>query len=139
MTEANTKSGKFQEKSTDPGFLVAKGKFSGETEEERRNAEITHAKKLASAIFMAMSNHGYAKIRAVGRNASYSAIKAIIIASGYCTPKGIHLVWEACFNEGNLGVLREKNHVSTVTAILFTLHDHKEWLKDKETSDGKSD
>lgn len=140
----------FREKESDPGFLVAKGKFrssieeegpkDGETQEsygrrvheEQRNLERNHVKNLASAIFMAMSNCGYANIRAVGRNATYNAIKAIAVAKSYCAPKGIELCWDVSFDEGNLGALRNKNHVSTVTAMLFSLKGFREWAEEQE-------
>lgn len=117
----------FKSKSEDPGFLVVKGRFSGETEDERKRQEKVHIKKLARAIFMAMTNHGYATVRAVGRNATYNATKAIAITSGYCKPKGIDICFEVSFDEGNLGPIRDEKHVSTVTALVFTLKGFKQW------------
>jgi stage V sporulation protein SpoVS len=141
----------FREKESDPGFLVAKGKFNSQIEkqgpqqgetpdlfqrrvyDDQRALERAHVKNLASAIFMAMSNCGYANIRAVGRNATYNAIKAIAIAKSYCAPKGIELCWDVSFDEGNLGALRNKNHVSSVTAMLFSLKGYREWVEEGES------
>lgn len=126
----------FKEKESDPGFLVAKGKFNPRHEnDDVREAEKAHVKSLASAIFMAMSNCGYANIRAVGRNATYNAIKAIAIAKSYCAPKGIELCWDVSFDEGNLGALRNQNHVSTVTAMLFSLKGYRDWVEAPPTSE----
>lgn len=116
-------------KSDDPGFLVAKGRFRGKNEDEIRQNERDHVKSLASAIFMAMTNHGYANIRSVGRNAAYNANKAIAIASGHCKIKGIDVCYEVVFDEGNLGPIRNNDHVKTVTALLFKLKGFREWQK----------
>jgi len=129
MTEEKTK----QSKTTfgqvdDPGFLVAKGRFYG-ADDERKEAEKTHVHKLSSAIFMALSNHGYAKIRAVGARAVYNANKAIAEASSHCAPKGIELVWKVAFDEGNIGELRDPSHVSNVTAMVFDVRDYKDWAQ----------
>jgi len=59
-------------------------------------------------------------------------LNTIAIASGYCKPKGIDLCFEVSFDEGNLGKLRKSDHVSSVTAMVFNLKDHKEWLDDKK-------
>lgn len=143
------RSSTFQEKGSDPGFLVAKGKFRSKAEEEgilegestadyegrihdeQRLLERNHVKNLASAIFMAMSNCGYANVRAVGRNATYNAIKAIAVAKSYCAPKGIEICWDVSFDEGNLGALRNKAHVPGVTAMLFSLKGFREWAEEE--------
>lgn len=117
----------FRDFKDDPGFLVAKGRFSGETEEEKKKAERSHVKKLASAVFMALTNHGYATIRAVGPFANYNAVKAYIIATGYCAPKGIDLCFTVSFDEGNLGPRRDKNHVDNVVATVYSIKGYKEW------------
>lgn len=98
-----------------------------EIDKDRRASEREHVKSLASAIFMAMSRCGYAKVRAVGRNANYNAVKSIAIASGYCKTKGIDVCFEVSFDEGNLGALRKQNHVQTVTAMVYNLKGYKEW------------
>ena len=116
----------FRDSNSDPGFLVAKGRFHG-SESERKSAEKTHVKKLANAIFRAMTNHGYASIRAVGPFANYNALKAITISAGHCAPKGIELCWTSAFEEGNLGNLRQAGHVDTVTAMLYSVKGYKEW------------
>lgn len=145
------RSSSFKEKDGDPGFLVAKGRFAAPSEaelkklmksgvktndpripelkrqidDERRQLEKKHVKDLASATFMAISNHGYATIRCIGRNASYNAIKAMTIANGYCATKGIRLTFTPSFDQGNLGMLRNEQHVDNVTAIIFTLEGYK--------------
>ena len=121
----------FRDGTNDPGFLVAKGRFKGATESDRKLAEKTHVKKLASAVFMALRRHGYANVRAVGPFANYNAVKALAIATGYCAPKGIDLCFSPSFNEGNLGALRDESHVETVTAILYSVKGFKEWSSSK--------
>ena len=121
----------FRSKSSDPGFLVAKGKVSGETDEERHAARTVHVKGLATAIYKAMSHHGYATIRAIGESASYNAVKSIAIASGLCKPQGLDLCFEVSFDEGNIGSLRKPGHVEKVTAIVFSLKGYKEWAEDR--------
>ncbi len=116
---------------SDPGFLVAKGRFAGRTDEERKSAEKEHVKKLASAVFMALRRHGYAKIRAVGPFANYNAVKALTIAMGYCAPKGIDICFTPSFDEGNMGELRDARHVESVTAILYSVKGFKEWSNGK--------
>lgn len=103
-----------------------------EIEVAQHDAEKHHVKSLATAIFMALSNHGNAVIRAVGRNATYNAVKAITIASGYCKPKGIDMCFEVSFDEGNIGVLRNKGHVKSVTAMLFRLKGYHDWVSSRE-------
>ncbi len=155
MNDAETKSpsrpSSFKEKEGDPGFLVAKGRFVAPSEsdlktlmrssvattdpripdlkrkidDERRHLEKKHVKDLASAVFMAVSNHGYATIRCIGRNANYNAIKAMSIANGYCATKGIRLTFTPSFDQGNIGALRSHQHVDNVTAIIFTLEGYK--------------
>ena len=154
MDEVNTpanRSSSFKEKEGDPGFLVAKGRFTTPSERElqalvhsgvktddprifdlkkhvdseRRVLEKKHVKDLASAIYMAVSNHGYATIRCIGRNAAYNANKAIAVATGYCATKGIKLTFGLSFDEGNLGMLRHEGHVENVTALVFTLEGYK--------------
>jgi stage V sporulation protein SpoVS len=154
MSKVETKiprSSSFKEKEGDPGFLVAKGRFLAPSEnelkqllkgevktndpripelkrkidDERHQLEKRHVKDLASAVFMAISNHGYATIRCIGRNANYNAIKAMTIANGYCVTKGIRLTFTPSFDQGNLGMLRNEQHVANVTAIIFTLEGYK--------------
>ncbi len=122
----------FISKRSDPGFLVAKGRFKGETDEERRAARTLHVKGLATAIFKAMSHHGYATIRSIGEAASYNAVKSIAIASGSCKSQGLDLCFEVSFDEGNLGSLRKPGHVEKVTAIVFSLKGYKEWAEDRK-------
>jgi len=105
---------------------------------DRRYLEKDHVKSLANAIFMAMSNNGYANIRAVGRNANYNAIKAIAISEGYCKTKGIDICFDICFDEGNLGELRSQHHVKTVTAMMFRLKNYREWVDIKKRKKNES-
>ena len=122
-------------KSDDPGFLVAKGRFRGKNDDDIRQHEREHVKSLASAIFMAMTNHGYANIRSVGRNAAYNANKAIAIASGHCKVKGIDVCYEIVFDEGNLGPIRNNDHVKSVTALLFKLKGFREWQNGDQSNE----
>ena len=156
--ETVRKPSSFQEKAGDPGFLVAKGRFHTAADKElkrlisegvatsdprlpalrknidseRRFAEKKHVKTLASAIFMAVSNHGYATIRCIGRNACYNASKAIAIATGYCATKGVNLQFGISFDEGNLGSLRQQQHVANVTALVFALEGHSKYVVEEE-------
>lgn len=107
--------------------------LDADIDRDRRELEKQHVKSLASAIFMAMSRCGYAKVRAVGRNANYNAVKSIAIASGYCKSRGIDICFEVSFDEGNLGALRKQNHVQAVTAMVYNLKGYKEW-RDGEDS-----
>jgi len=115
----------FKSREEDPGFLVAKGKFRGSTEDRSRE-EKNHRSKLSNAIYMAISNHGYAKVRAIGTGAIANAVRSITSATERCQKKGINLVWEYVIDRGNLGSLRDNEHVSDVTAYLFQIHDWKE-------------
>jgi len=156
------RSSSFKEREGDPGFLVAKGRFTAPSEgslkklmrasvsttdaripelkrkidDERRHLEKKHVKDLASAVFMAVSNHGYATIRCIGRNANYNAVKAMSIANGYCATKGIRLSFTPSFDQGNLGALRNEQHVDNVTAIVFTLEGYKMSDPDPDSASG---
>ncbi len=114
---------KFKDKEDDPGFLVAKGKFSGENQEERDTKARNHRSKLANAIFMAITNHGYATVRAIGTQAIANAVRAITTSSARCEKKGVKLYWESVFDKGNLGPMRDSSHVKDVTAFLFRIRD----------------
>lgn len=161
---STTKSGRsttFKEKESDPGFLVAKGRFvslfekdlqsllrSGvrtdddriitlkdKIDSERRDLEKKHVKELASAIFMAVMNHGYATIRCIGRNATYNACKAMAIARGNCYTKGVKLNFGPTFDEGNLGQLRNSSHVENVTALVFSVESFSDIKPDTENQE----
>lgn len=112
---------KFKDKEDDPGFLVAKGKFSGETQEERDTKARSHRSKLSNAIFMAITKHGYAAVRAIGTSAIANAVRSITTASVRCEKKGVKLYWESVFDKGNLGPMRDSSHVRDVTAFLFRI------------------
>ena len=115
----------FKPKDEDPGFLVAKGRFSG-SPEEKEKSEKDHRNKLSNAIFMAISNHGYATVRAIGTFAIANAVRAITVATERCRKKGIGLMWESVVDKGNLGRMRSENHVRDVTAYSFRIHEWKE-------------
>ncbi len=121
----------FKSRDEDPGFLVAKGRFSGSPEEKEKH-EKDHRSKLSNAIFMSISHHGYATIRAIGTFAIANAVRSITVATDRCRKKGIGLMWECVVDKGNLGALRSDGHVRDVTAYLFRIH---QW-KDSEKIDG---
>ena len=122
----------FKSRDEDPGFLVAKGRFPGSSEEKSRH-EKNHRSKLSNAIFMAISNHGYATVRAIGTFAIANAVRSITVATERCRKKGICLMWESIVEKGNLGPMRSDAHVRDVTAYLFRIH---EW-KDSEEKNGQ--
>lgn len=115
----------FKPKDEDPGFLVAKGRFPG-TAEEKSKHEKNHRSKLSNAIFMSISNHGYATVRAIGTFAIANAVRSITVASERCRKKGIGLMWESVVDKGNLGPMRADGHVRDVTAYLFRIHEWKD-------------
>lgn len=110
----------FKDIQNDPGFLVAKGRFPGNSV-EKMNQEKKHQKKLANAVFKSIINNGYANLRAVGSFAIANAVRAITLASIKSAKKGVVLYWDSVFEHGNLGPLRDSDHVKNVTAILFRL------------------
>lgn len=117
----------FKSQNEDPGFLVAKGKFSG-TQDEKDNKEKDHRNKLANAVYMAIVNHGYAHIRAIGTNAIANAVRAIVLASERCKKRDVSLMWECILEKGNLGPIREGGHVQNVVAYTFKI---KDWVEGK--------
>ena len=117
-----TKRDSFKTSKSDPGFLVAKGNFSGSSKKDRTQAQGLHIHKLSKAIVRAMENHGYAKVRSVGDAAMTNAIKAVQRAGEIClTDRDIRLYWEVSKQTGNIGELRGTGHVSNVGAMLFSL------------------
>jgi len=98
------------------GFLKVKGRF--ETPEDAKR----YVKKLASAAFMCLTNYGHCEMRCIGRDSVYNAIKAMIVANGYCAQRGAEIMFCPSFDEGNIGTL-QNNHVENVTAIKFTVKD----------------
>lgn len=121
----------FKSKDEDPGFLVAKGRF------DDKILEKTHVKKLAAAMFMAMSNHGYAKIRCIGARAQSNALKAYILAKGYCMQRGVEPCVDAYYEEGNLGPIRSEGHVSDVTAMVIELKGFRDFVEGQKTNPTK--
>lgn len=99
------------------GFLKVKGRFDSSDENKR------YVKKLASAAFMCLTNYGHCDMRCVGKDAVYNAVKAMIVANGYCAQRGAEIMFSPSFDEGNIGELRS-NHVENVTAIRFTVKDY---------------
>ena len=115
------------------GFLKVKGRFDSPEESKK------YVKKLASATFMCLRNVGHCEMRCVGRDSVYNAVKAMIVANGYCAQRGAEIMFSPSFDEGNIGELRE-NHVQNVTAIRFTVKDYNtsklaELEKDDEHAD----
>ena len=115
------------------GFLKVKGRFNSPEENK------AYIKKLASAAFMCLTNYGNCDMRCVGKDACYNAVKAMIVANGYCAQRGAEIMFSPSFDEGNIGELRE-NHVQNVTAIRFTVKDYNtsklaELEKDDEHAD----
>jgi len=99
------------------GFLKVKGRFNTPEDAKR------YVKKLASAAFMCLTNYGHCEMRCVGKDACYNAIKAMIVANGYCAQRGAEVMFSPSFDEGNIGSLRD-DHVQNVTAIKFTIKDY---------------
>ena len=113
---------KFKPNADDPGFLVAKGRFFGNDIKDRQSQEKDHRSKLSNAIYMALSNHGYAHVRAIGTNAIANAVRAIASTSERCQKNGgVSLMWEIAVDKGNLGPVREENHVQDVIAYSFRI------------------
>lgn len=120
----------FKSQEEDPGFLVAKGRSHAKDKEQRKIQEKNHRSKLANAIYMAITNHGYAHVRAIGTEAIANAIRSITSATERCHKKGISLMWDSVIDKGNLGQLRQSGHVQDVTAYSFRI---KHW---EEVNDG---
>lgn len=104
-------------KKDDTAFLVAKGKFQNFEHEKK------HVKNLAARVVNAMTDHGHVTVRSIGKNATYSALKAIEMASFTCGKNGLKLWWSIRREQGNLGPLRGSNHVSNVSAYVFHVQD----------------
>jgi len=98
------------------GFLKVKGRF------DKLEDNKFYVKKLASAVFMCLTNCGHCEMRCIGKDAVYNAIKAMIIANGYCAQRGAEIMFSPSFDEGNIGELKE-NHIANVTAIKFVIKD----------------
>jgi len=111
----------FKPANEDPGFLVAKGRFSSKNKDEREMQEKDHRSKLANAIYMAIINHGYAHVRAIGTGAIANAVRSITLATERCGKKGISLMWDSVMDKGNLGPMRHSGHVQDVTAYSFRI------------------
>lgn len=122
----------FKSQDEDPGFLVAKGRFPAKDKGERETQEKNHRSKLANAIYMAIINHGYAHVRAIGTRAIANAVRAITLATDRCRKKGISLMWDSVTDKGNLGPMRQSEHVQDVTAYSFRLKHWEEVEKNNE-------
>lgn len=131
--DANIKSSTFKNKNDDPGFLVAKGRFHGDSSEVRESKEKEHRDKLANAIYMAIKHHGYASVRAIGTRAIANAVRSITSASDKLRNQGVSLSWESIIEKGNLGPVREEGHVKNVSAYCFRVSD---WKNIQENNDG---
>lgn len=112
-----------------PVFLVAKGDFKADSPQERYEMEKTHRIKLGSAIYMAVSNHGDAVVRAIGSGAIANAVRAITIASSKFKANGVDLIWESSFDKGSMKPLTNKNQKIEVTAIVFSIRG---WVSEGE-------
>jgi stage V sporulation protein S len=73
---------------------------------------------VASAIAHALYDRREVKVRAVGASAVNQAVKAIIIASGYCAPRGIRPKIVPGFE--NI-----ESHDGIISAIVFFVTDDK--------------
>lgn len=105
------------EKQQHGGFLKVKGRF--DTPEETKR----YVKKLASAAFQCLTNYGHCEMRCVGKESVYNAVKAMIVANGYCAQRGAEIMFTPSFDEGNIGELKD-NQVENVTAIKFVVKDY---------------
>jgi len=132
MNELSESETSFKPQEEDPGFLVAKGRFSAKTSEERDTKEKDHRSKLANAIYMAIINHGYAHVRAIGTSAIANAVRAIALSTERCRKKGIALMWDTVIDKGNLGPMRQQSHVKDVTAYSFRITHWKKVEGDKD-------
>jgi len=121
MTKTTDPETAFKSQEEDPGFLVAKGRFLAKDKELRDAQEKDHRSKLANAIYMAIINHGYAHVRAIGTGAIANAVRSITLATDRCHKKGISLMWDSIVDKGNLGPIRQSEHVQDVTAYSFRL------------------
>lgn len=96
-------------------------KFNGQIEKDQSKLEKNHVRSLSSAVSMSLWKHGITKIRSCGRHATYNAVKAIAMVREGFLNKGLSVVSEIHFDEGNLGDLRSQNHVQSLTAIVFSV------------------
>lgn len=120
----------FTRTTKDPTLLVAKGRFYGETEEERSQAKSDHIFRLSNTVVTVMSKFGDVKVRAVGDQAIACAVKAISRASALCYRKSnVRLNWTIQRQRGNIGELRGSGHVKDVDATVFRLGN---FTKEKE-------
>jgi stage V sporulation protein SpoVS len=74
----------------DPALLKVNGSRGKDQDKE-------YVKKLANAVVQTFTKNGVAKLRCVGAAALNNADKAIIIASGEASKKGIELVEKKSF------------------------------------------
>ena len=111
----------FKDVTSDPAFLVAKGRFSG-NKLQKRNGREEHVDKLAKAILKVIANHGYAHVRSVGIYARLNAMDAIEQAATLCRLNtGLRLYNEVKRERGNIGELRDQDHIQDVDAWIFTV------------------
>ena len=76
---------------------------------------------------MAMYNHGYASVRAIGDRAIANASWALAKAQGYCAVKGIEPCFTVHEDHGNLGPMRDKTHVQSVKCLTYELKGFREF------------
>lgn len=80
--------------SDDITLLKVKGEGSFVDDQARKD----YVKNLASAITTVVNKHGSAKLKTVGASSLNNASKAIIIARGEASKKGVDLVVEPSFD-----------------------------------------
>ena len=76
-------------------------KVRGESGFQDDQARKDYVKSLASAIMTVVTKHGSAKVKTVGASSGNNAWKAIIIARGEASKKGINLVVEPSFDSAS--------------------------------------
>lgn len=74
----------------DPGLLLVRGK-NGENKQ--------YIKQLANAVVIVVGKYGYANLKCVGASAINNALKAVTIASGEATKRGVDLWIKPSFQE----------------------------------------
>lgn len=92
-----TDDGKVSKKEeVDPALLKVNGSRGKEVDK-------AYVKKLANAILQTFSKHEVARLRCVGAAAVNNADKAIIIACGEATKRGIELIEKKSFTIAHFG------------------------------------
>ena len=82
---------------SDITLLKVKGEGSFQDDRSRKD----YVKSLASSILTVIGKHGHAKLKTVGASSGNNAWKAISIARGDASKKGIDLVVEPSFDSAS--------------------------------------